>query len=333
MTDLYFSNQCSIRVSIYAQEMNNSINETLKKKIKLMVEGKCIREGFVKPGSVDIVKKSMGTMMMNQFNGDILYNVTYKCDICDPKEGMLIKCNVININKMGIVAKDTDEVLNILVAKEHHIDDDNFSTIKENDAIQISVIGVRKEFGDKQISIIGKLVYDVPKKVEESPKPPTPEPELNNTSSDSDSSISDNIIVPLKFTNKSKIYRFLTTYNTDNEFIYKGVLYKTIEHAYQAQKSDDKTYRNLFNPKSDTYIGDDGAIAKKTAAKTNMKKMKVDIINDWSKTNLDILEAVAREFFEQHDQFKSKLKATEPRPLEYINKNYTQILMKLRSEF
>jgi len=59
----------------------------------------------------------------------------------------------------------------------------------------------------------------------------------------------------------------------------------------------------------------------------------VDIINDWSKTNLDILEAVAREFFEQHDQFKSKLKATEPRPLEYINKNYTQILMKLRSEF
>ena len=36
---------------------------------------------------------------MNHFNGDVLYNVTYKCDICDPKEGMIIECKVFNINK------------------------------------------------------------------------------------------------------------------------------------------------------------------------------------------------------------------------------------------
>ena len=130
MDSLYFTNRCSIRVSLGAKEINNSITETLRKKIKAMVEGKCIREGYVKPGSVEVVKKSMGSMMMNHFNGDILYNVEYNCDICDPKEGMIINCDVENINKMGIVAYGGDGALNVLIAKQHHLEDENFNSIK-----------------------------------------------------------------------------------------------------------------------------------------------------------------------------------------------------------
>ena len=173
MEPLFFTNECKTRKSISPHEMNNNINENLRKKIKAEVEGKCIREGYVKPGSVEIVKKSMGNMMMNHFNGNILFNVTYKCEVCDPKEGMIIECKVFNINKMGIVAYGANNALNILAAKQHHMEDENFSSIQENDIIHVKVIGVRKEYQDSQISIIGKIMYDI-KKSKSSPASSSP---------------------------------------------------------------------------------------------------------------------------------------------------------------
>ena len=325
MDSIYFTNRCSIRVSLGAKEINNSITETLRKKIKSMVEGKCIREGYVKPGSVEVVKKSMGSMMMNHFNGDILYNVEYNCDICDPKEGMIINCTVENINKMGIVAYGGDGALNVLIAKQHHLEDDNFNTIKENDDIYISVIGVRKEYGDNQISIIGKLVYDVVK-----PKSkPEPQPEQQSEFEGVPGPVN---VTPIRFNNKSKKYKTITMHNTDNEFIFKEIKYKTIEHAYQAQKSDDISYKRLFDPESETYIGDDGALAKKTGTKTNMKKLKVSMVVNWDQIHQTILEEITREYFKQNDMLMNLLNKTKPRILEYTNKDYAEILMLIRDQ-
>ena len=329
MDPLFFTNECKTRVSIMPNEMNNNINENLKKKIKVNVEGKCIREGYVKPGSVEIVKKSMGNMMMNHFNGNILYNVTYKCEICDPKEGMIIECTVFNINKMGIVAYGANNALNILAARQHHMEDENFSSIQENDIIYVKVIGVRKEYQDSQISIIGKIDYDVKKET----KPQEKKEEVVSYQESYQEAEEIEKEIPIKFTNKSKAYKFMTMHNKDNEFNYKGILYKTIEHAYQAQKSNDSNYRDLFNPSNMNYIGDDAALAKKTGTKTNIKKLKVNMVKNWEENSKSLLEDIMRQYFKQNEQLIGKLKETLPRPLDYsYNKDFTNILMKLRNE-
>lgn len=345
MEPLFFTNECKTQKSIRPHEMNNNINENLRTKIKAEVEGKCIREGYVKPGSVEIVNKSMGTMMMNHFNGTILYNVTYKCEVCDPKEGMIIECKVFNINKMGIVAYGANNALNILAAKQHHMEDENFSNIQENDIIHVKVIGVRKEYQDSQISIIGKLVYDVKgqksdAEVEAEPEldvVPVPEQELVSSYQEDykepEPAPQTEAQPALKYTNKSKVNKFMTMHNPDNQFDYKDTTYKTIEHAYQAQKSTDSVYKDLFNPNNTNYIGDDGALAKKTGTKTNMKKLKVKMVSKFEENSKDILEDITREYFKQNEQLISKLKATAPRPLEYLyNKDFASILMKLRNE-
>lgn len=351
MEPLFFTNECKTQKSISPKEMNNNINENLRNKIKAEVEGKCIREGYVKPGSVEIVNKSMGTMMMNHFNGTILYNVTYKCEVCDPKEGMIIECKVFNINKMGIVAYGANNALNILAAKQHHMEDENFSNIQENDIIHVKVIGVRKEYQDSQISIIGKLVYDVKgQKSDTEAEPeqdaePVPVPEeepVSNYQEDYKEPEPEPVIEAqpepesapaLKYTNKSKVNKFMTMHNANNQFDYKDTTYKTIEHAYQAQKSTDSVYKDLFNPNNTNYIGDDGALAKKTGTKTNMKKLKVKMVSKFEENSKDILEDITREYFKQNEQLISKLKATAPRPLEYLyNKDFASILMKLRNE-
>lgn len=340
MDPLFFTNECKTRVSIMPNEMNNNINENLKKKIKVNVEGKCIREGYVKPGSVEIVKKSMGGMMMNHFNGNVLYNVTYKCEICDPKEGMIIECTVFNINKMGIVAYGANNALNILAAKQHHMEDENFSSIQENDIIHVKVIGVRKEYQDSQISIIGKIVYDVKKETKPQEKEKEEEKVVNYQDSYQEQEQEEQQEqeeiekeIPIKFTNKSKAYKFMTMHNNNNEFNYKDILYKTIEHAYQAQKSNDSNYRDLFNPSNMNYLGDDAALAKKTGTKTNIKKLKAKMVKNWEENSKSILEDIVREYFNQNEQLIGKLKETKPRPLEYAyNKDFAVILMKLRDE-
>ena len=65
-----------------------------------------------------------------------------------------------NINKMGILGAIPDEEeapLNILLARQHHIDNEHFEKLQPGDVITVNIIGKRFEFGDTQISVIGIL--------------------------------------------------------------------------------------------------------------------------------------------------------------------------------
>ena len=60
---------------------------------------------------------------------------------------------------MGVLAgiEDDDAPLNILLAKQHHINNPEFEDLKVDDTITIRVLGKKYEFGDSQIAIIGLL--------------------------------------------------------------------------------------------------------------------------------------------------------------------------------
>ena len=76
----------------------------------------------------------------------------------------------VNSNKMGVLAEILgvdDSPLNILLAKQHHIDNPEFEDLKERDIIKIRVLGKRYEFGDSQITIIGLLESEYEKQYNE----------------------------------------------------------------------------------------------------------------------------------------------------------------------
>ena len=318
---LFNKNTCKISVSITPNEINNNIDENLKNRIKVMVEGKCIREGFVRPGSVEILRKGPGTMMMNQFNGNIKYNVEYSCDICDPKEGMEIKCKILNINKMGILASGGNGCLNILLARAHHQELEEFNDLKEDENILVSVVGIRKEYNDNQISVIAKYIKSLGVEkdlVEENTSVVMTQSNQKETPS-------------VKITNKTKKYKVLTMVNMDSEFTYKDVSYKSILHAFNAQKSIDPKYQALFNKTSPSYVGDDTTLVKKAATKTNMKKIKVKMIDNWEDKSKDILKEIATHYFKSNSSYLKKLKDTGATKIIYDYYNdYADNLMELR---
>lgn len=344
MDNLYFDNENSYTTTIKPSEICNNISEILKERIRNEIEGTCVNEGYIKKDSVKIVKRSIGKIMNMQFNGNIIYNIIYTASVCNPREGMVIKCVIENINKMGIMAyvKDDNSPLNILLAKQHHQDNEYFTKLKENDEIYVSVIGKRFEFGDKKISIIAKLI-------DKSDIKPSGKKESDNTNIDQTKETKLETNSDIIYSNKLKTFKWLTTYNVSNPFYYKDRKYISVEHAYNAQKNEDSDFKDLFTQDSETYIGDLPNLAKKTGNKTSMKKMKKPILESWEKNKIEIMEDILREYYKSNPDIKEKLIKTGTNVL--INKgvgvdsfwgvdkndegenNHGKILMKLREEF
>lgn len=154
---------CIIQLS--PMEYNNSIDETLLEKLQQKTEGKCDSYGYIKPGSTKLLRRSIGEIQQGQFNGSCLYKLEYSVDICNPVEGMIVKCVVKNLNKMGLfceMAEYDPSPLSLILAKQHHMDasKEQFDAIKISDVINVEIIGIKFNYNDNNISCIGKLSLD-----------------------------------------------------------------------------------------------------------------------------------------------------------------------------
>jgi len=167
---IYFENILNEKVSVYSNELKNKVNieELLLRKLSNKLEGKCIRQGYVKPNSIKILTRSVGQVLDGHFNGDIVYKLKIKVDLCNPVEGQQVNCYVHNINKMGIIASlDTNphkSPLQILIARHHHQENELFQEIEVGDFITIEIIGTKFQLNDKKIHAIGELLNKNEKK-------------------------------------------------------------------------------------------------------------------------------------------------------------------------
>jgi predicted NAD-dependent protein-ADP-ribosyltransferase YbiA (DUF1768 family)/DNA-directed RNA polymerase subunit E'/Rpb7 len=311
-TELFNKIQCNYSTTISPKEISSSINDILTNKIKNDIEGKCTTDGYVRKDSIKITRRSPGSIMASHFNGTILYHVNFVADVSNPFEGMILKSKVENVNKMGVIASaGENNFLSILLAKQHHIDNDDFVKIDTGDEIYVSVIGKRFEYGDSQISIIGSLIDKPMKKktsntiskVEAADVGAPAAPEI----------IEDDI----EFNNKDRKTKWLGTYNLGKPFKFGGRTFASLEHAITAQKNEDPDFQDLFTKGSDTYVGDLPNIAKKTGNKTNMKKMKKALRANWESLCIDLMKDILQSYYDTNSDLKKKLKSTGKTDLIY----------------
>ena len=155
---VYIRSLLTQKIIISINEVGKNIKQNLEKKISSKIEGKCIKEGFIKPKSVNIISYSSGLINLSY----IEFEVVFECMICHPVEGMLIECDVKTVTKAGIhaVVNTDDDVIpvTVFIARDHNYNDTYFGTIKENMKITVRVIGVRFELNDPYICVIGKLI-------------------------------------------------------------------------------------------------------------------------------------------------------------------------------
>ena len=153
--DIYFHTQINRRVSLNPRFLDMDFVKYIEKIVKNNVEGRCIREGYVVPGTTIVLERSMGNLNNNQFNGNIIYDVKIGVKICNIPVNSVVKAPIIKMNKLGLLAELGP--LMIIVPKEIHNNKDAFKDIKIGDEIELLIIGKTFELNSKKISVYARL--------------------------------------------------------------------------------------------------------------------------------------------------------------------------------
>lgn len=161
------------RIALTPAELNIVVSpegarDILVTKLREKHEGKCNANGYIRPGSIQLLARSMGIAENGRFTGNLLYDCKLKCEILYPTTGHKMEVLVIKVNKMGAYAV-YEQAIRILLPRDLHIGDVAFDSIKEGDMIHVTIERSRFQANDPFIMAVGKLV-DVAVAPEPSPK-------------------------------------------------------------------------------------------------------------------------------------------------------------------
>jgi DNA-directed RNA polymerase subunit E'/Rpb7 len=150
------------RVALSPSEMGNvhaveDIQAMLTKKLQTKHEGKCNANGYVKPGSLAILSRSMGVAENGRFTGNLLYDCKVKCDVFYPVGGAEMEATVIKVNRMGAYVH-FDEAIRILLPRDLHVGNTEFDGIEEGKVVRVRIERSRFQANDPYIMGVGVLL-------------------------------------------------------------------------------------------------------------------------------------------------------------------------------
>jgi DNA-directed RNA polymerase subunit E'/Rpb7 len=144
-------------IYLSANDMSDvkNINKTIERKLKEKYEGVCISDGYVKKGSLKLVKRTIGETTSINFRGLIKFKVTYSVEICNPVKNNLISATIKDMNLIGLIAEN--HPMSIIIVKDYHEDQSVFDNLQIGDTINVKVVMKKYKVNDTEISVIGLL--------------------------------------------------------------------------------------------------------------------------------------------------------------------------------
>ena len=131
-----------------------SIDSLLEQKLQAKLEGRCSRHGYVLPGSIQILSRSMGMVEKGRFTGSVLFHVQAEGQVLNPPDGLVLEGEVVRKNKMGVYVNYKDAI-RVIVPRDLNIGDDEFEGISVGDTIKVEVKKSRFQVNDEYILSVG----------------------------------------------------------------------------------------------------------------------------------------------------------------------------------
>ena len=160
-SNIFYRVMLNDRIKIEPKYLSKSYRTYVTNRLKNSMEGVCTKHGLIKQGSIDVYKVAPGCIELIGLDGSVVFDVYYHAEVCNPLVGSIIKANVVNVNKFGILAESAG-ILEIIVAKNSvniaHDSVVNLDTIQIGQTVTVEVVGKKFELGDKKISIVGRIV-------------------------------------------------------------------------------------------------------------------------------------------------------------------------------
>ena len=146
----FFEKKINLSPGEFNEVKHESIDSLLEKKAKQLIENKCSEQGFVVPGTIKLISRSMGYFEAARFTGDANYYLKLEGKIIYPADGVRVVCEVIRKNKMGLYA-DYNNAIRIQVPRDLHIGSEEYEEVDVGDAIEVELKRSKFQINDPYI--------------------------------------------------------------------------------------------------------------------------------------------------------------------------------------
>ena len=146
----FFEKKINLSPGEFNEVKHESIDSLLEKKAKQLIENKCSEQGFVVPGTIKLISRSMGYFEAARFTGDANYYLKLEGKIVYPADGVRVVCEVIRKNKMGLYA-DYNNAIRIQVPRDLHIGSEEYEEVEVGDTIEVELKRSKFQINDPYI--------------------------------------------------------------------------------------------------------------------------------------------------------------------------------------
>lgn len=145
------------KIAIQPRDMSRgafNIEELLTKKMAGKLEGKCSLHGYVVPGTLKLISRSVGYVEKGRYTGDFVYHVQAEGQVIYPPDGTKLEGVVKRKNKMGMFV-DYKNAIQIILPRDIHLNNDEFDQIKVNEIVKVEIKKSRFQVNDDHILSVG----------------------------------------------------------------------------------------------------------------------------------------------------------------------------------
>lgn len=312
------------------------VRNVLQRKLRSKLEGRCSRDGWVKPGTLNILSHSMGYVESGRFTGDIVYHTKCEGRVINPSADTIVEGEVIRKNKMGIYVNVVDAI-RIILPRDHpaHIGNEEYDSVNVGEKVTVMIKKSRFQVNDEYILSVGIFegrsgsgftTAAAPLEAEAEAKVPEEEEAEAEAAEEAPEAAPEEAVeaeeqpqeevaeepqadaTPIEFYSKLPAYREFSNF-FPSAFDLDGKRWPTVEHYFQAQKF-------TANPEYQEEI----RVAKtpekaKSLGATREKPIRAD----WDTVREDVMKKALQAKFTQNPDLKAKLLGTGSRTLVEAN--------------
>ena len=157
INDPYYLIQMETKINLMPHELCRNFEDFIANRLKDKVEGINSREGYIKPNSTIITRRSNGEFRGNHTTGQITFNIEYVAEVCRPFRGDVVTAYVENINKNGLMARKGPLVL---IAHKDHENNSHFFNLGINlgSLVKFEIIGSKFQLYEDTINAPCKIL-------------------------------------------------------------------------------------------------------------------------------------------------------------------------------
>ena len=146
------------RIPLTPKDLNRladiTVEDILIEKLRTKIEGRCSKHGYVIPGTLEVLSRSMGHVETGRFTGDVVYQVQSQGGVINPSDGTILQGEIIKKNKMGLYVEYKDAI-RVLLPRDLHIANEEFENLQIGATIELEIKKSRFQVNDPYILCVG----------------------------------------------------------------------------------------------------------------------------------------------------------------------------------